>query len=55
MKCPCKDCERRSVGCHGKCDDYKEWKNKHDAVRQKERQERQNQFGNYRMGNRIRY
>lgn len=23
---PCKDCERRSPGCHDHCDDYKEWK-----------------------------
>lgn len=22
MRSPCKDCEFREVGCHGKCDDY---------------------------------
>lgn len=24
-KNPCKDCEKRHVGCHGTCDDYKSW------------------------------
>lgn len=32
---PCKkdgvDCERRHVGCHGECDEYREWKRYHDA------------------------
>ena len=23
---PCKDCEKRFVGCHSSCSDYKEWK-----------------------------
>ena len=23
--CPCKGCEKRTVGCHGKCQDYKNW------------------------------
>ena len=23
--CPCKDCSKRQVGCHTKCDDYKGW------------------------------
>lgn len=23
--CPCNDCERRVVGCHGDCVAYKEW------------------------------
>lgn len=22
MRAPCKDCPRREVGCHSKCDDY---------------------------------
>lgn len=26
MKCPCYKCERRQVGCHSKCDDYKEYR-----------------------------
>lgn len=27
---PCKDCERRAVGCHSTCPDYAEYKNKLD-------------------------
>lgn len=23
---PCKDCENRQHGCHGKCEKYAEWK-----------------------------
>ena len=26
MKCPCKDCEHRTITCHGQCDEYKAWK-----------------------------
>lgn len=29
--CPCKDCERREIGCHASCQDYiawREWKDK---------------------------
>lgn len=25
-KCPCKGCDRRLIGCHGLCPDYREWK-----------------------------
>lgn len=25
-ECPCKDCTRRSSRCHGKCEEYAEWK-----------------------------
>lgn len=24
-KCPCKDCDLREVGCHIKCQEYKEY------------------------------
>lgn len=34
--CPCCGCQERTVGCHGKCDQYKAW----DGKRQAERQER---------------
>ena len=29
--CPCKGCEppKRSVGCHGKCEEYITWNKKH--------------------------
>ncbi len=26
MKAPCKDCEKRYVGCHGRCEKYLEFK-----------------------------
>ena len=25
VKPPCKDCIKREIGCHSKCDDYKAW------------------------------
>lgn len=27
---PCKDCERRHIGCHAQCDDYKAWREEQD-------------------------
>lgn len=27
---PCKNCEDRSVGCHGSCEKYAEWKGQQD-------------------------
>jgi hypothetical protein len=32
--CPCKDCKKRVLSCHGKCKDYNEWKG--NAVEVKE-------------------
>lgn len=23
---PCKYCDRRTIGCHGRCNQFKEWK-----------------------------
>ena len=31
-KCPCKECEERYAGCHGKCPEYTEWKKSHDEI-----------------------
>ena len=25
MICPCKGCEERHEGCHGRCEEYQEW------------------------------
>ena len=36
MNQPCKDCEKRHVGCHGKCNDYKEWHKEHLIQKRKE-------------------
>lgn len=31
---PChKDCEKRRIGCHAQCQEYKEWKQKQDEIR----------------------
>lgn len=32
-KCPCKGCEVRSEGCHGKCEAYGKWKESHEEMR----------------------
>ena len=31
---PCKDCEEREVKCHGKCERFKAWNEKHVADRE---------------------
>ena len=31
--CPCKGCDDRYIGCHGKCDKYKEYRDKLDATK----------------------
>ncbi len=36
--CPCKGCQDRSVGCHAKCDSYKEWKREVDDIRVKKQE-----------------
>lgn len=30
MKSPCKDCNKRYVGCHGRCEKYLEFKKAND-------------------------
>ena len=32
--CPCKDCERRTPDCHGKCNDYLEWASENSKIRE---------------------
>ena len=31
--CPCRGCEKRELGCHGKCEAYKVWAQKQEAMR----------------------
>lgn len=31
---PCKDCPDRHTACHGSCDKYKQWKERHTAQQQ---------------------
>ncbi len=30
---PCLECKDRYVGCHGKCERYKAWSDKHNIIR----------------------
>jgi hypothetical protein len=34
MNAPCKDCERREVGCHSVCAEYKEYNEHRERVRE---------------------
>lgn len=36
MNAPCRGCTDREMGCHGKCDKYKEYKEKSDKRREAE-------------------
>lgn len=35
MKIPCKDCQDRKLGCHGKCDKYSEYRKCQDEANAK--------------------
>ena len=37
MKCPCKGCEppKRTLTCHGFCEEYKEWRAARDEANRK--------------------
>lgn len=37
MRCPCKGCAAREVGCHGKCEQYGAWKAEMAKKRQAEK------------------
>lgn len=37
---PCYECERRSVSCWDKCEEYKAYKQKLKEIKDKEREER---------------
>lgn len=40
LKCKCKGCNSREVGCHSSCDDYKEYRKAIDKIREIERVEK---------------
>ena len=46
MKTPCQKCEKRHIGCHGSCDDYKQFCKEHDELKRKVESERE-QFTNH--------
>lgn len=35
--CECKDCERRYVGCHSQCEDYKQYREQLDRINKQRR------------------
>lgn len=37
---PCKECPKRQVGCHAKCEDYKSWKAELDEYQKVQRGKR---------------
>ena len=41
MKCPCKGCKDRFVGCHSKCDGYASWKAEQDEKREERQKARE--------------
>ena len=32
MRCPCKDCQRRTLTCHGVCKEYQQWKQEREQA-----------------------
>lgn len=41
LSAPCQDCERREIGCHGKCEDYKKFSDYAKKVNHKVRSEKE--------------
>jgi len=41
MKCPCRDCNDRTVTCHSFCEKYKKWKTWRDGLSAKAKKEKQ--------------
>lgn len=39
MKAPCNGCDRRLVGCHGLCPEYKAWKTEREKQKEAQREE----------------
>lgn len=39
---PCRYCEKRTIGCHGRCDKYMEYKRERDAMKQRQFESDQN-------------
>ena len=35
VKCPCKGCDRRLIGCHGLCHEYREWRTEREKHRER--------------------
>lgn len=44
-KSPCKNCEKRAVGCHSSCEDYISFKERNDALRDHTNFEKAKMYG----------
>lgn len=55
MICPCKGCEDRIAGCHGKCENYKEWKRAIGSYTEEVRQARAREHPPVSAGNEKRW
>ena len=52
---PCYGCEERKLGCHNRCDKYKEYRTKYDELNLKEKREKMCSHGASKMSHRIDY
>ena len=43
MKCPCKNCDRRKLGCHGNCEPYQQWSAGRHEINRKRMEENESQ------------
>lgn len=41
IKPPCKDCDRREIGCHSHCKEYKEYRRLIDARKEAEKSKKE--------------
>lgn len=41
MKCPCKGCDHRKLGCHGRCDEYQKWSAWKIGINQKRHEDKE--------------
>ena len=40
MKCPCKVCDHRKLGCHGMCEPYEAWSASRHEINRKRQEEK---------------
>ena len=44
MTNPCFNCQKRHTLCWSECDDYKAWRKEYDAVREKAKQQKKEEY-----------
>jgi len=55
MFAPCKNCEKKFIGCHSTCEDYKEFCRQNAALKKKIREAKDQYYGSLTTGKRKRY